>query len=152
MDIARTAIEEAALLLSLKHGYDGSESGQVRFGFMPQRLDPLMLETLIEAIDSWKLANADFHSTLYAGGPSGCLLRTPKGLGSKDERYWRVVVAKAGPPWQKDVAQENKKLLAAGLKRDKEKARDLISTHYSHPPEAVCKLLHRNPSASAYDA
>lgn len=152
LDIARTAIEQAALLLSLKHSNDESGSRPVPFGYMPQKLDLLMLETPIEAIDSWKLANADFHSTLFAGGPSRCLLRTQERLGSKDELYRRVAVAKAGPPWQKDVAQENKKLLAAGLKRDIEKACDLIATHFFHLPEAVCKLLHRNPSASAYDA
>jgi DNA-binding GntR family transcriptional regulator len=152
LNIARTAIELAALRLSLKHGNDAWEGRLVASGYMLQKLDAQMLQSPMQAIDRWELANANFHSTLLAGGPSRWLLRTQEGLGSKCERYRRVAIAKAGLPWHKDVAREHKELLAAALARDIDKSGELLTTHYQRTLEVVRNLLGQDPAASSYDA
>jgi GntR family transcriptional regulator, carbon starvation induced regulator len=141
LNIARTAIELAALRLSIEHGDEDWESRVVAAGYIMQKWDAQMLSGTSDDVDRWESANAEFHTALLSGCPSTWLLRTKDRLASKCDRYRRAAVVCAGVPYREDVAREHKDILDAVLQRDAERGCTLLSTHYQRTVEAFRSVV-----------
>lgn len=118
LNVARTAIEVAALQLSIEHGAEDWEGRVVAAGYILQKWDGQMLARVVDAVERWEAANAEFHAALLSGCPSVWLLRVRQGLASKCDRYRRVAVVSADAPYHEDVAREHGALQEAALQRD----------------------------------
>jgi DNA-binding GntR family transcriptional regulator len=136
LNIARTAIELAALRLSIEHGAEDWEGRVVAAGYILQKWDTQMLAGTSTEVSRWESANADFHGALLSGCPSSWLLRTQESLASKCDRYRRAAVVSAGNTYREDVAREHKELLDAVLQRDAERGCALLATHYQRTVDA----------------
>lgn len=141
LNIARIAIEQAALRLSIEHASDEWEASVVAAGYIIGKWDSQLLSGASDDIDRWERANADFHAAILSGCRSRWLLRTREALASKCERYRRAVIAKAGSAVHKEIAREHKELLEAVLERDVERSCELLATHYRRTPRAVTQIL-----------
>lgn len=151
LNIARTAIELAALRLSIEHGNEDWEGRIVATGYILQKWDTQMLAGASDEVDRWEKANAEFHAALLSGCPSNWLLRTQQRLASKCERYRRVAVTSAGARYNKDVAREHRQLHDAVLRRDAEESCRLLAVHYQRTVDAFRSLAeHRKQEATGH--
>lgn len=152
LNIARTAIEQAALRLSIAHGGEDWEGRVVAAGYIIQKWDAQMLAGAKGAIDRWEHANAEFHSAILSGCGSRWLVRTQEGLGSKCERYRRAAITRYGKAYQKEIAFEHKQLLDAVLARNADESCALLDAHYQRTLSAVQDLLRHQPDDDGVDA
>jgi GntR family carbon starvation induced transcriptional regulator len=132
LNIARTAIELAALRLSIRHGDEAWEGRVVATGYILEKWDRVQSEGSggPDAFDRWEHANSEFHAALLAGCPSMWLQRTLDGLRSKCERYRRAAMSSGGAGRHRQVAAEHKAMLRAVLARDAEESCRLLAAHY----------------------
>lgn len=146
LNIARTAIEQGALRLSIAHGGEDWEGRVVAAGYIIQKWDAQMLKGDADAVDKWEQANKDFHAAILSGCGSRWLLHTRDGLSSKCERYRRAAIAHYGPSYHESIAREHKELLQAVLDRDADRSCDFLVAHYKRTLTEVQRML------SAHDA
>lgn len=136
LNTARTAIELAALRLSIQHGKEDWEGRVVAAGYILQKWDKQIAEGAANVIDRWEHANSEFHAALISGCPSAWLLRTLDGLRTKCERYRRATMMSAGYPFQKGVAREHAEMLEAVLARDVQRSCEVLTAHYMSTVQA----------------
>ncbi|PZX37216.1 GntR family transcriptional regulator [Roseinatronobacter thiooxidans] len=136
LNIARTAIETAALRLSIKHGAEDWESRVVAAGYILKKWDAAMLAGEADNLSRWENANAEFHSALLSGCPSLWLLHAQQGFANKCDRYRRAAVVGAGTPYRADVEREHGEILNAVLQRDADRGCELLATHYQRTVDA----------------
>jgi GntR family transcriptional regulator, carbon starvation induced regulator len=136
LNTARTAIELAALRLSIQHGKEDWEGRVVAAGYILQKWDKQIGGGAAEVIDRWENANSEFHAALISGCPSAWLLRTLDGLRTKCERYRRATMISAGYPFQRGVAREHTEMLEAVLARDVERSCEVLTAHYMSTVQA----------------
>lgn len=141
LNIARTAIELAALRLSIQHGDEDWEGRIVAAGYILHKWDKQMVAGVAEAVDRWQSANADFHAALLSGCPSDWLLHVRRGLASKCDRYRRVAVVSADPDYHHEVAREHMELQDAALRRDADRSCELLSGHFQRTVDAFRKQV-----------
>jgi GntR family transcriptional regulator, carbon starvation induced regulator len=130
LNTARTAIELAALRLSIQHGTEDWEGRVVAAGYILQKWDKQIQGAADGLIDRWENANSEFHAALISGCPSVWLLRTLDGLRTKCERYRRATMIGAGYPFHRDVAREHAEMLEAVLARDVDRSCKVLTAHY----------------------
>jgi DNA-binding GntR family transcriptional regulator len=152
LNIARTAIELAALRLSIQNGAEDWEGRIVAAGYILQKWDVQMLAGATDAVERWEAANAEFHAALLSGCPSHWLLRVRQGLASKCDRYRRVAVVSADAPYHQDVAHEHMDIQKAVLERDAERACALLATHYQRTVDAFREQVERGRIDTGADA
>jgi GntR family carbon starvation induced transcriptional regulator len=137
LNIARTAIELAALRLSIKHGSSEWEAGIVAAGYLLEKQDAALLETDANVSVSWESANARFHLALVAASGSNWLLRVRSGLEDQCARYRRAsVYQKIG---QRNLKAEHIAIREATLARDSDLACALIERHFSITSQGLLK-------------
>lgn len=136
LNIARTAIELAALRLSIQHGDEEWEGRIVAAGYILQKWDKQMIAGVGEAVERWKSANAEFHAALLSGCPSHSLLHVRRGLASKCDRYRHVAVVSANSDYHREVAREHMELQEAVLQRDADRSCEILSAHFQRTVDA----------------
>src|SRR5215468_2491193 len=77
--------------------------------------------------DEWAEAHAGFHAALVDGADSPWLKRLHAQLYAQSERYRRLSIPLGHA--KRNVAQEHREILDAALKRDAERAVDLLARH-----------------------
>lgn len=129
LNIARTAVEVAALRLSIEHGDNTWEAGIVAAGYLLEKQDTALLEAKSDVPASWELANSDFHSALVRACGSTWLLRVRAGLQDQCARYRRAsVYQRIG---QRDLRAEHLAIAEATLARDADLACTLVERHFA---------------------
>ncbi len=144
LNIARTAVELAALRLSIEHRSDDWEARIVATGYILQKCDAQMLTESTPDVDRWEKANTEFHAALLSGCPSTWLLRIQQDLASKCDRYRRAAVTSADAPYHNDVTREHKEMLDAALQGDAEKSCTVLATHYQRTVNTFRQLIEQN--------
>lgn len=143
LNIARTAIETAALRLSIEHGTEDWEGRVVAAGYILQKWDAQMLAGNSDEVARWESANAEFHGAILSGCPSQWLLHSQEGFASKCDRYRRAAVVSAGAPYREEVAREHREIFDAVLQRDADRSCAYLATHYQRTVDAFRLVVER---------
>ncbi|MFN3143984.1 MAG: GntR family transcriptional regulator [Paracoccaceae bacterium] len=152
LNIARTAIETAALRLAIEHGAEAWEGRIVAAGYILRKWDQQMLAGAADAVERWESANAEFHTALLSGCPSHWLLHVREGLASKCDRYRRVSVVSADAPYHEDVAREHMELERAALDRDADRSCALLAGHFQRTVDVFRLQVERGRVDTGADA
>lgn len=129
LNIARTAVEKAALRLSIEKGDASWEAGVVAASYLLEKQDTALLDSKSGVPDSWERANADFHLALLSACGSQWLLRVRDGLQDQCARYRRAsVYQRIG---QRDLREEHRAIAEAALARDADRACALVEQHFA---------------------
>ena len=129
LNIARTAIELAALRLSIENGDAEWESQVVAASYLMRKQDAALLQTKSSVPDSWEAANTAFHSAMVAACGSHWLLKVRASLHDQCARYRRAsVYQRLG---QRDLSAEHQAIAEAVLARDAKRACDLTARHFA---------------------
>lgn len=139
LNVARTAIESAALRLSIAKGDDAWEAGIVAVGYLMGKEDEALSETAVTVTDRWEAANTAFHTAMVAACGSRWLLNVRAGLHDQCARYRRVSVhQKRG---QRDLGAEHRAIADAVLARDADLACDLTERHFALTASSLSEAL-----------
>lgn len=147
---ARTAVETAAMRLSIAGGGTEWEAGVVAAGYVMKKEDAALLKAQDGVTDAWEHANSAFHTAIVSACGSRWLLRVRRGLHDQCERYRRAsVYRKRG---ERDLNAEHQAITDAALARNTDLACELTERHFaltaSMLSEATSGLgAHRNASA-----
>ena len=129
LNTARTAVETAALRLSVAQGDDAWEAGVVAASYIMRKEDAALVRSGLGVPDAWERANAAFHAAMVAGCGSRWLLRIRADLHDQCERYRRAsVYQKIG---QRDLTAEHGAIADAVLARDADLACKLTERHFA---------------------
>lgn len=129
LNVARIAVELAALRLSLVKGDDAWEAGVVAAAYLLDKEDRALQSCSDGVPDSWERANSAFHLSTVAACGSEWLLRIRAGLHDQSERYRRAsVYQKQG---LRDLTQEHRDIAEAVLARDISRACRLVEDHFT---------------------
>lgn len=147
LNIARTAVELAALRDSIEHGTDIWESRIVAAGYILEKCDSKMLSDTSPDVDRWEAANSDFHTALLSACRSTWLLRIQQDLASKSDRYRRAAVMSADRNYYENVAREHKELREAALGRDAQTGCRILATHYDRTVRTFARFVRQQTGA-----
>ena len=129
LNTARTAIEVAALRLSITNGDEDWEAGVVAASYLMNKQDKALQLSKSSVPDSWENANTAFHSAMVAACGSQWLLKVRASLHDQCARYRRAsVYQKLG---QRDLEKEHQEITAAILARDVDLACELTTRHFA---------------------
>lgn len=129
LNIARTAIEVAALRLSIANGDEDWEASVVAASYLMKKQDKALQLSKSSVPDSWENANTAFHSAMVAACGSQWLLKVRASLHDQCARYRRAsVYQKLG---QRDLDKEHQEITAAILARDVDLACELTTRHFA---------------------
>lgn len=135
LNIARIAIELAALPLSIKHGDNEWEAGVVAATYLLKKQDAALEDTKGGVPDAWEDANSAFHTALVSACGSNWLLKVRAGLNDQCARYRRAsVYQKIG---QRDLSAEHSAISDAVLSRDTDLACKLIAQHFDRTASSL---------------
>lgn len=125
---ARTAVETAALRLSIEHGDIAWESRVVAAHHALERTPWWSVDEPHHITEEWAAVHAAFHEALLAGCPSTRLTAVAMSLRDAAELYrrWSQPHEKADA---RDVAAEHRALAQATLDRDVDAAVKLLTEH-----------------------
>ncbi|MCL1627876.1 MULTISPECIES: GntR family transcriptional regulator [Roseinatronobacter] len=152
LNIARTAIETAALRLSIQYGGEDWEGRVVAAGYILQKWDAQMLDGKCDDVARWESANAEFHGALLSGCPSQWLLHSQEGFASKCDRYRRAAVVSSGAPYREEIAREHSEILDSVLKRDADRGCALLAAHYQRTVDAFQRAVQNGQIETGADA
>lgn len=139
LNIARIAIETAALRLSLEKGDDDWESRVVAAAYALEKQDLLLLKDELKDFDRWEELNGRFHAALVEACGSRWLLRQRRVLQEQCDRYRRASVYRER--MERNLYEEHREITAAVLKRDVKLACTLVSEHFQRTGDGLLKLL-----------
>ena len=128
LTIARVAIEEQALRLSIAHGDDAWESQVAATAYQLNKKDIALIATGETALADWEAANSAFHAATVAACGSRWLLTLRSRLNEQVERYRLASVALRRT--DRDLVHEHADIARAVLGRDAETACALIGQHF----------------------
>ena len=129
LNLARTAIELAALRLSIAKGDEDWEAGVVAAAYLMKKQDEVLQHSGTGVPDAWEAANASFHTAMVAACGSQWLLKVRASLHDQCARYRRVsVYQKRG---ERDLNLEHQRIAEAVLARDADLACSLIERHFA---------------------
>lgn len=129
LNMARTAIETAAIRLSIVNGDDRWESRVVAAHYLLSKEDQSLRATDDDRVpDSWEEANAAFHTAIVSACGSDSLLRVRASLADLVERYRRASVYQKRGQRRLDV--EHAEIRDAVLDRDAQRACQLTTRHF----------------------
>lgn len=146
LNIARTAVEIAALRLSMTHGGSEWESRIVAAHYVLAKEDRALSASATRVPDSWEQANAAFHLALVDACGSSWLLRTRADLHDLCERFRRAAVY--GRIGERDLHAEHDAIAEAVLARDEERAASLLERHFSATASSLSSLARTKPIAA----
>jgi DNA-binding GntR family transcriptional regulator len=129
LNIARTAIETAALRLSITKGDSAWEAGVVAAIYLLEKQDAALRASADGVPDAWEQANAAFHLALVAACGSRWLLRARAGMQDQCARYRRASVYQR--QGQRDLGGEHRAIADAVLARDTVLACNLVERHFA---------------------
>lgn len=139
LNIARIAVEKAALRLSIQLGSIEWESGVVAAAYVMEREDKALTEDGDPVPDSWERANAAFHASLVAACGSNWLLWARSHLHDLCERYRRAAVSRG--VGNRALYVEHSELAMAALARNAEAVCDLTEQHYSRTAQIFQQMV-----------
>lgn len=126
---ARTAVETAALRLSIADGGTDWEAGVVAASYVMKKEDAALLQAQDGVTDAWEQANSAFHTAIVSACGSRWLLRVRRGLHDQCERYRRAsVYRKRG---ERDLNAEHQAIADAALARNVDLACELTERHFA---------------------
>ncbi len=129
LNTARSAVESAALRLSLTHGRDAWEAGVVAAAYLLRKEDRALHASSAGVPDAWEAANRAFHAATVAACGSTWLLRVREGLHDQSERYRRASVYQR--QGSRDLAREHAEIAEAVLAREIARACRLVDDHFA---------------------
>ncbi|MFT6773615.1 MAG: GntR family carbon starvation induced transcriptional regulator [Paracoccaceae bacterium] len=148
LNTARTAVETAALRLSVVHGDEAWEAGVVAASYIMRKEDAALAPSALAVPDSWERANAGFHAAMVAGCGSQWLLRIRADLHDQCERYRRAsVYQKIG---QRNLSAEHGAIAAAVLVRDADLACKLTARHFALTASSLSDIADASAPAIAH--
>lgn len=137
LNLARTAVETAALRLSIEKGDSAWEARVVAAAYILAKEDAaLKPEAGVPA--SWERANAEFHRALVSACGSNWLLKARDSLQDQCDRYHRASVNRG--MGARDLLSEHKAIAEAVLSRDAERACALLERHYALTAETLAPV------------
>ena len=139
LNVARTAIELAALRLSLQNGDNEWEAGVVAAGYLMKKHDAALTLGKAGVPEEWERANAAFHTAIVAACGSKWLLHVRSLLHDQCERYRRASVDLKRH--ERDLAEEHRQIAAAVLERDADRASDLVAAHFERTTRFLVQVL-----------
>lgn len=145
LNTARTAVETAALRLSLVNGDDDWEARVVAAAYSLEKQDKLLPRGGVAEFDRWEVLNARFHATLVEACGSRWLLRVRAALHDQCERYRRISVHSAQRA--RDIGAEHNAITQAALARDVDRACGLIEDHFARTASGLVNFLERDTAA-----
>jgi GntR family transcriptional regulator, carbon starvation induced regulator len=135
LNVARTAIELAALRLSLQNGDNEWEAGVVAAGYLMKKHDAALTLGKAGVPEEWERANAAFHTAIVAACGSKWLLKSRAGLYDQCARYRLAsVYQRIG---RRDLSAEHAAIAEAALARDVELACALTEEHFERTASAL---------------
>lgn len=143
LNTARSAVESAALRLSLTHGDDAWEAGIVAAAYLLRKEDRALHESGAGVPDSWEAANRAFHAATVAACGSAWLLRVREGLHDQSERYRRASVYQR--QGSRDLAREHADIADAVLARDIPGACHLVEDHFALTATSLSRATPTDP-------
>ncbi|MEX0732254.1 MAG: FCD domain-containing protein [Aquisalimonadaceae bacterium] len=139
LNTARTAVETAALRLSIHNGGDDWEAGVVAAIYGLEKQDQLMLEGKLKDFQRWQTLNKRFHTSLVEACGSSWLLRVRNSLHDQCERYMRFSVYHERT--SRNLLEEHRQIADAVLARDVETACRLVTEHFSRTGTGLIQVL-----------
>lgn len=135
LNIARTAIELAALRLSIEHGGNEWEASVVAAGYLMKKQDAALSETKGRVPNSWEEANTAFHSALVSACGSKWLLKARASLHDQCARYRLAsVYQRIG---KRNLNAEHSAIADAVLSRDADLACELTAQHFARTASSL---------------
>jgi GntR family transcriptional regulator, carbon starvation induced regulator len=128
LTIARVAIEEQALRLSIEHGDDAWESQVAATAYQLNKKDVALIASGEVVLSDWEAANSAFHAATVAACGSRWLLTLRARLNEQVERYRLASVALRRT--DRDLVHEHADIATAVLNRDADRASALIAQHF----------------------
>lgn len=129
LNIARTAVEIAALRRSIEQGDAEWEARVVGASYLMHRQDTALLDATEGVPDTWEAANTAFHTALVSACGSRWLLKVRAGLNDQCVRYRRAAVYQRRG--ERDLRAEHRAISEAVLDRDTERACALTTAHFA---------------------
>lgn len=142
LNVARTALETRALVLSIERGDARWEAEIVAATYLLGKADDLLTSGTTDDLDAWEGLNARFHSALVAACGSSWLLRLRGMLNDQVERYRRASVFsdRVG----RKLHDEHEAISRAALARDSVEACRLLAEHYDRTAQGLLALMHED--------
>lgn len=135
LNIARTAIELAALRLSIEQGGNAWEADVVAASYLMKKQDAALTGTTGGVPDAWEEANTAFHAALVSACGSRWLLKARDGLNDQCARFRRAsVYQRIG---QRDLSAEHTAITEAALARDADLACELTRQHFARTADTL---------------
>lgn len=128
LTIARVALEEQALRLSLRNGDEGWEAQVAAASYALRKRDAALVAEGAAALDAWERANAAFHGSTVAACGSRWLLKLRDRLNVQAARYRLASVALRHA--ERHLADEHAAIADAVLARDADRACALVAEHF----------------------
>ncbi|VVU52942.1 GntR family transcriptional regulator [Burkholderia anthina] len=138
----RKKIETELLADAIKHG-DEDWGAEISAAFYKLVHTPLPAPDDIEAGHRWELAHRRFHFALLAAARSNWLRRIDEQLVRHSERYRRIRIVdpQSQAALARDIVIEHQDLMDAVLKRETERACELLRAHIDETAQIVSKLF-----------
>lgn len=128
LTVARVALEEQALRLSIRNGDEAWEAQVAATAYALRKRDIALGTEGAAALDGWERANAAFHGATVAACGSRWLLRMRDRLNVQAARYRLASVALRHDA--RDLAAEHAEIAEAVLAREAERACALVAGHF----------------------
>jgi DNA-binding GntR family transcriptional regulator len=128
LTIARVALEEQALRLSICNGDEAWEAQVAAAAYALRKRDTALIAEGAAALDGWERANAVFHGATVAACGSRWLLQMRDRLNVQAARYRLASIALRHA--ERDLAEEHAAIADAVLSRDAPRACLLVADHF----------------------
>ena len=135
LTMVRIEVESLCLRRAIEVGTVEWEAGLVAAFHLLSRTPERAAADPMRSDDAWAAAHAAFHAALVEGGDSPWLLRLHGQLYAQSERYRRLSIPLDNGG--RDVGMEHRAILDAVLKRDAEKAVELLTSHLNATTEIL---------------
>lgn len=139
LNIARTAVETAALRLSIQNGDDEWEAGVVAAAYSLEKQDFQLIQGNLTNFERWKTLNSRFHTALVEACGSSWLLKVRASLHDQCDRYLRLSIIRER--MYRNLHEEHQEITKAVLARDVETACSLVSDHMGRTAEGLIRFF-----------
>ncbi len=136
---ARVLIECEALRQSIAVGDEDWETGVVAAHYRLGKIDARLKEAAGELLESWELANQQFHDALAAACTSRWIQRFRQLLYDQSKRYRQFSLLRSVK--LRRIKEEHEQLKEAALARDGERATRLLAEHIRATSEFIMRRL-----------
>ncbi|MDX3907522.1 MAG: GntR family transcriptional regulator [Pigmentiphaga sp.] len=134
----RTMLEPYALKMAMANGGEEWEVAVIAAHHRLQQVEKRAASDP-EALVEWEARHRDFHMTLIGGGQMPVLAQFCEKLLAFSDRYRRIFLRER--PFDRDIPDEHEAILAATLKRDENRACELLGQHIERTAANIAVLL-----------